>query len=47
MSKSLNPDQARQNVGLDLARHNVGPDLCQNFLQRLLADDIRSQRVKE
>ena len=37
MSNSLDPDQARQ---------NVGPDLGQNCLQRLPADDVSKQRVK-
>ena len=37
VSNSLDPDQARQNVGLDL-----GP----NCLQRLLADNTRRKRVK-
>ena len=36
VSNSLNPDQARQ---------NVGPDLGPNCLQRLSADDTSRQRV--
>ena len=37
MSNSLDPDQARQ---------NVGPDLGPNCLQRLSADDTSRLRVK-
>ena len=36
VSNSLDPDQARQ---------NVGPDLGPNFLQRLSADDTSWQRI--
>ena len=36
VSNSLDPDQAR---------HNVGPDLGPNCLQWLKADDTRVQRV--
>ena len=36
MSNSLDPDQARQ---------NVGPDLGPNYLQKLSADDTSRQRV--
>ena len=36
MSNSLDPDQAR---------HNVGPDLGPNCLKRLSADDTRRLRV--
>ena len=38
VSNSLDPDQARQ---------NVGPDMGPNCLQRLSADDTRRQTVKE
>ena len=37
MSNSLDPDQARQ---------NVGPDLGPSCLQRLSADDTKRQRYK-
>ena len=37
MSNSLDPDQAR---------HNVGPDQGLNCLQKLSADDTRRQSVK-
>ena len=37
VSNSLDPDQAR---------HNIGPDLGPNYFTRLLADDTSRQRVK-
>ena len=37
MSRSLDPDQAR---------NSFGPDLGPNYLQRLSADDTSKQRVK-
>ena len=45
MSKHLDPDQERQNVGQDQDRQNVGPDLGLNGLQRLTADDHQQQEI--